>query len=121
MPSNLFFILIFNLILLIIIFCVIDFVFQFYLSTVDLLGIGHHNFFFYLWCFRSNDKGNRFEKLMQFWIFFFSYFFYDFIILHIFLKKIGFIITFNFIFIGLSWSHNLDHKFCRLLLNEGFF
>jgi hypothetical protein len=49
-----------------------------------LLRIRLHSFFFYLWCFQSNDMGNEFEKLMQFNIFFFSYFllwFYHFYII----------------------------------------
>jgi hypothetical protein len=42
--SNLFFILVFTLILLIIIFCVIDFFFRFHPLAFDLFIIGFHGF-----------------------------------------------------------------------------
>ena len=34
------------------------------------------------------------------------------------IKKNDFVITFNFFFIDLSWSHYLDHEFCKLFWIE---
>jgi hypothetical protein len=58
---------------------------------------------FYLWCFRSIDMSNKFDKFMRFKILFFNFFY-------------GFMVVFNFFFICLSWSYGRDREFCRLFL-----
>jgi len=73
-----------------------------------------------LWCFLSNDTTRGFEKLMRFEIFFFSFSFYDFLILNYFFKKIDFVVIFNLFHIGISRSHNLNHKFCMPFFNRVF-
>jgi hypothetical protein len=120
MPSNLFFISIFTLILLIIIFYVIDF---FLILSFGIWFVGDWALrFFHLSCFESNDTGNEFIKLIWFNIFFFL-FFYNFIILHFFFLKKTLVlwVTINFLFIGLPRSYGPSLKFCRPFLNRGFF
>jgi hypothetical protein len=118
MPSNLFLISIFTVNILIIIFCVIDFFFKFYLLTFDLLGNEFRSFFIcqgfdLMTCVTSLKSlcGSGF---------FFLTFFYDFIILH-YLKNNNFVVIFNFFSIDLSWFHGLYHGFYKLFFNRGFF
>jgi len=92
MPSNLFFIFIFTLILLIIIFACDRFFFP--VSSLDIWFVGDWVSWFFHWsCFKSNDTGHEFWRVdtVRDFIFFFTFFFYVFIILH-FLKKIGFVV-----------------------------
>jgi hypothetical protein len=50
---------------------------------------------------------------------FFLILFYDFIILHC-LKNICFVVTFILFSIILSWSHYLNHEFCKVFLDKYF-
>jgi hypothetical protein len=69
--------------------------------------------FFYVWCFRYNDPGHGFEKLMQVNIFFCFIFFFDFIVQRYFFKN-DFVVFFNSFSIKFSWSNDLDHEFYEL-------
>jgi len=68
LASNLFFILIFTLILLVAVFCfrpfsAIDFFFWFHPLVFNLLGIGFHKFV-HLWCFKSNNPSHECHNLI---------------------------------------------------------
>ena len=113
---------IFTLIFLIIFFCEIDFFSPSLILRRLICWRLNFLVFFYLWCFWSNDMGHEFEKLIQFGIFFFSYFFLWFY--HstlLFFLNIILWLSSIFFSIGLSWSQNIDHKFCRPFLNKDFF
>jgi hypothetical protein len=118
MLSNLFFILIFTLILLIIIFYVIDFFSRFHPSMFGLLEIELYNFSFVVLLIQWHES--QVWKVNAIMYFFFSFYFMIFSF-YIFLKKDGFLVNFNFFSIGLSWFHELGHKFCKSFLNKGFF
>jgi hypothetical protein len=101
-------------------FCVISF-FGLLLSPFHFLETGLHNFFiygaFYIWCFQSDDLGYKFEKLIVVDNFFFSYYFFNFVVGHwFFIQKLASWFFFQFFFIGLSRSYNIGHRFGGLTL-----
>ena len=119
MPSNLFFILVFTLILSIIIFYVVDFFFQLHSLVFDLFEIELHDIFIcYAFNLMTRVLTLRVNTIMNHFPPHFLLQFYHFTLF--FLKKFDFVATFNFFSIGLSRSHYLYHEFCKLFLDKDF-
>jgi len=86
-------------------------------STLVMLEVGFHNFYFYFlsmnW-FRSHDPCCKFNKLtridLSYFLVAFSNFYY-FIIQHWVDKQLDFIISFDWLFMWFSWSHNPSWNF----------
>ena len=121
MPSNLFFILIFTLILLIIIFACDRFFFP--VSSFDIWFVGDWVSWFFHWsCFKSNDTGHEFWRVdtVRDFIFFLHFFlcFYH----TSFFKKDWFCGYPNFVFV-LVYSDLMTYamSFASLFLIEVFF
>ena len=113
MPSNLFFYFYFHPHFFNYIFYVVNFFPDYILWCLTCSGLGFMIFPF-------DMLPNLMIQVTSFkcqygWKFFFSSF--SFMILSFFIiifwKRKGFVVTFNFFLIGLSWSYYLDQKFCK--------